>query len=132
MIVRDYNPDTDKAAIEALHKEMQMDYKLPDLDSPLFIVKKVYVDGIRIVGAEFLKMQAEAYLLLCCDLDSVEKTRVIAHLSRETEREAYNQGLDTLVAYIPEDISTRFSKRLTLLGWDKARKGWVTWFRELL
>ena len=131
MVVRDYNPVTDKATIEQLHRDMGMDYKLPDIDSALFVVKKVYeLDG-KVVGAEFLKIQAEAYLMLDCRLDTVEKTRVIAHLSHAVEREAYNRGLDTLVAYIPEDISTKFTKRLNLLGWDKARKGWITWFREL-
>lgn len=131
MTVRDYEP-TDKAAVEQIHRDMGMDYKLPDLESPLFIVKKVYVEAGRIVGTEFLKVQAEAYLMLDCSLDPVEKTRVIAHLSHAVERDAFNRGLDTLVAYIPEDISTKFTKRLNLLGWDKARKGWVTWFRELL
>lgn len=131
MTVRDYT-DADKTAVEQIHRDSRMDYQFPAVDSPLFVVKKVYeLDG-RIIGAEFLKLQAEAYLMLSCDLDALEKTRVIAHLSRETEREAYNQGLDTIAAYIPEDISNKFTKRLTLLGWDKARTGWVTWFRELL
>jgi hypothetical protein len=112
---------------------MDMDYRLPAIDSPLFIARKLYVDDNgRVIGAEFLKLQAEAYLMLSCELDAVSKTRVIAHLSREVEREAYNQGLDTLCAYIPSDVSKKFTKRLELLGWDKARKGWVTWFRELL
>lgn len=131
MIVRDYSP-ADLPAIEVLHRQMWMDYKLPALESPLFIVKKVYEQEGRVIGAEFLKIQAEAYLMLDCNLDPVEKTRVIAHLSHAVERDAFNRGLDTLVAYIPEEISTKFTKRLNLLGWDKARTGWVTWFRELL
>ena len=131
MTVRDYT-DADKQAVAQLHRDMGMDYLLPDLKSPLFVVRKVYVnDADQIIGTEFLKLQAEAYLMLDCNLDAVEKTRVIAHLSRETEREAYNRGLDTLAAYIPEEISTKFSKRLNLLGWSKARDRWVTWFREL-
>lgn len=132
MTVRDYT-DADRSAVERLHRDMGMDYLLPDLDSPLFIVRKVYVDdGNQVIGAEFLKLQAEAYLMLSCTLNPLEKTRTIAHLSRETEREAYNRGIDTLAAYIPEDISNKFTKRLNLLGWDKARPKWVTWFRELL
>jgi hypothetical protein len=132
MTVRDYT-DADRPAVEKLHRDMGMDYKLPELSDPLFIVRKVYLnDAGRVIGTEFLKIQAEAYLMLDCRLDTVEKTRVIAHLSHAVEREAYNRGLDTLVAYIPEDISTKFTKRLNLLGWDKARKGWITWFRELI
>jgi hypothetical protein len=132
MTVRDYT-DVDKQAVAQLHRDMGMDYLLPDLDSPLFIVRKVYVnDSGRVIGTEFLKLQAEAYLMLDCTLDTVEKTRVIAHLSHAVEREAYNRGIDTLAAYIPEDISNKFTKRLNLLGWDKARKGWITWFRELI
>ena len=133
MTVRDYNRDTDKEAVEVIHRWMQMDYKLPDLDDPLFVVGKVYLsEKGKIVGCEFLKLQAEAYLMLDCTLDTVEKTRVIAHLSHAVEREAYNRGIDTLVAYIPEAISTKFTKRLNLLGWSQARKGWLTWFRELI
>lgn len=131
MNVRDYDPVSDRRAIEILHQRMEMDYKLPDIDDPLFVVKKVYEQDGLVVGAEFLKIQAETYLLLDYRLDAVGKTRTIAHLSREVEREAYNRGLDTLVAYIPEDIGEKFSKRLTLLGWEKARNKWVTWFREL-
>lgn len=131
MTVRDYKP-SDAAAVKKLHAGMGMDYRLPDIDDALFLVKKVCeVDG-KIVGVELLKVQAEAYLMLDCNLDAIEKTRTIAHLSRETEREAYNRGLDTLCAYIPEEISKKFTKRLELLGWSKAREGWRTWFRELL
>jgi len=132
--VRDYNPETDWTAVTRIHAEMGMDYQMPRINKdPLFVVRKVYVDdGGTIVGCEFLKLQAEAYLMLDCTLDTVEKTRVIAHLSHAVECEAYNRGIDTLVAYIPEDISNKFTKRLNLLGWDKARKGWITWFRELL
>lgn len=129
--VRDYT-DADRNVVEQIHRDMRMDYQFPSLDSPLFVVKKVYeLDG-QVVGVELLKVQAEAYLMLSCDLDAVEKTRVIAHLSRETEREAYNKGIDCIAAYIPEEISNKFSKRLNLLGWTKARAGWTTWFRELL
>lgn len=131
MTIRDYTP-ADRNVVSQLHADMKMDYICPDISSHLFISRKVYeLDG-QVVGVELLKVQAEAYLMLSCDLTPVEKTRAIAHLSHATEREAFNRGLDTLVAYIPEEISNKFSKRLTLLGWDKARKGWTTWFRELL
>lgn len=131
MTVRDYT-DADGPIVCQLHADMGMDYICPDISNPLFISRKVYeLDG-QVVGVELLKVQAEAYLMLSCDLDAVEKTRVIAHLSRETEREAYNKGIDCIAAYIPEEISNKFSKRLTLLGWNKARAGWATWFRELI
>lgn len=132
MNVRDYNPATDHLAVEQIHKLMKMGYKLPDFDDPLFIVGKVYVnDADCILGAEFLKLQAETYLLLHCGIDMIEKTRVISHLSHAVEREAYNRGLQTLVAYIPEAISKKFSKRLHLLGWGEGNKDWITWTREL-
>lgn len=132
MTVRDYKPETDRERVEQIYRDMGMDYRLPDLENPLFIVRKVYEQDGQLLAAEFLKVQAEAYMLLSCDLDTVGKTRAIAHLSKETENEAYNRGLDTIAAYIPDDISNKFSKRLKLLGWDTARKGWVTWFRELI
>jgi hypothetical protein len=129
--VRDYTK-ADKDAVEQIHRDMGMDYKFPNLDSKLFIVKKVYVDNGEIIGAEFLKVQAEAYLMLKPGLDTLEKTKVIAKLSKFAELQAYTKGIETIAAYIPEEISKKFAKRLTLLGWDTARKGWTTWFRELL
>jgi hypothetical protein len=131
MIVRDYEP-SDREAVEQLHRLQGMDYKFPDIDQPLFLVRKVCLDDAgKIIGTEFLKLQCEAYLMLSPDLSPTEKASVITELSPVVEQEAYKQGLDTIAAYIPEDISKRFTKRLKLLGWDTARTGWVTWFREL-
>jgi hypothetical protein len=131
MIVRDYEP-SDREAVEQIHKEMGMDYKFPDIDQPLFLIRKVCLDDTgKIIGTEFLKIQAEAYLMLSPNLSSSEKVAVIGELSPAVEQAAYEQGLDTIAAYIPDGISKRFTKRLKLLGWDTARTGWVTWFREL-
>lgn len=133
MIVRDYNPLTDLEAVTQLHRDMGMDYKMPDIDQPLFLVKKVCLneDG-RIIGAELLRIQAEAYLLLSGSVGSKAKVEAIDALSKEVEASAWMMGIDDLVAYIPESISDKFSRLLSKLGWGKARDGWVTWVRELV
>ena len=132
MIVRDYEPLTDREAVERIHREQGMDYKFPDIDQPLFIIKKVAVnENGDVIGAELLRIQAEAYLMLSPDLDPVQKMNVIGELSPAVEQEAFKQGLDDICAYIPEDIDKKFSKRLLSLGWNKIRTGWNCWVREL-
>jgi cytochrome c biogenesis protein ResB len=133
MYVRDYDPITDKDAIEKLHSDMGMDYKFPDIDRPLFIVKKVCLnDEGLIIGTELLRIQAEAYLMLDLSLGAKAKVEAIEALSREVEASAWKVGIDDLVAYIPESISNKFSRLLSKLGWGKARDGWVTWVREIV
>jgi hypothetical protein len=109
-----------------------MDYLFPDIDSPLFVVKQLCLDDNgKIIGAAYLKVQAETYLSLDPDLSPVQKMEVIDALNPAVEKKAWEMGLETLCAYIPEPISRKFTKRLRRLGWDKARDGWITWFREL-
>lgn len=131
MTVRDYDP-ADKADIEKLHSLMGMDYKFPDIDQPLFLVKKTCVnDKGEVVGTAFLRLQAEAYLIVSQDLDSEEKMDVISQLSPALDEAAYSQGLDDIVAYIPQEIELKFSKRLYRLGYAKIRQGWNCWVKEL-
>jgi hypothetical protein len=130
-MVRDLEPG-DIPQLKDLHQRIGMDYQFPDFDQPLFSTRKVYCDEDgRIIGAGFLKIQAEAYLMIEPSLDPTGKLAALAEISPAIEESAWSLGLDTLTAYIPEAISLRFAKRLKALGWDKARNGWITWFREL-
>jgi hypothetical protein len=131
MFCRD-SDENDRLQLQAIHRASGMDYLFPDLDSPLFITRKVLIDDDgNIIGAAFLKVQAETYLMLDPTLGPRQKMDAINRLNPEVEREAWEKGLDTLVAYIPEDIDKKFDKRLLKLGWERVRAGWKTWFREL-
>lgn len=128
--VRDANP-TDYPAIEEIHAEMGMDYQMPNLDSPLFIVKQVYEskDG-RALAACFLRLTAECYLWMDPDLSPRDKVTVMEALQPEVLRKAWLLGLDDIEARIPRDLEERFHKRLKQLGWDRDRPEWHPWSRS--
>jgi hypothetical protein len=130
MIVRNPNTD-DLEQIERIHRDMGMDYSLPQLDHPLFIVRKVTTDGEgNVLGACFLRLTAETYLWLDPKIDARQKVHVMETMQPVVISEAYNKGLDDIEARIPESIETRFRKRLERLGWTKNRSGWFPWSRQ--
>src|SRR5260370_23089307 len=74
MLVREYR-ESDLAQLRAIHAAQGFDYSLPDLSNPLFVTKLVLEKGDvseqhnaahddAIIGAAFLRLTAEAYLLL--------------------------------------------------------------------
>lgn len=107
-----------------------MDYKLPDLDSPLLIVKKAVTDETgKLLGFCVLRLTAECMLLLDPDQRPEEKMKVMTTLSPAVIGEAWRLGLDDVMSTIPEDMEKRFTKRLGGLGWSKDRNGWALWSR---
>ena len=130
MTVRDFRPE-DMEALREIHAGMGLDYKMPNLGCPLFIIKKVLeIDG-HVIGACCLRIECETYLFLHPALDPQAKMQVMAELQPSVLTEAYYQGFDNLVARIPEQTERIFAKRLKQLGWNKDRDGWYTWNREL-
>jgi hypothetical protein len=127
-MVRDYQPG-DKAALNAIHEAQGLDYKMPDLDQPLYFVKKVKVDGGKVVAALVLKICAETMLLIDPEQEPQEKLTEMQELQSSVLNEAYRQGLDEVIASIPE---IGFDKRLIQLGWIKDRPGWNLWSRSTL
>lgn len=126
-IVRDYTP-ADFEAVKAIHEQTQIDYKLPNLSSPLFLVKKVLeIDGVvrAMLG---MRIEAECFLWLDSSnwADPEEKLVVIEILDREGMAEAWIKGVDDAVLYLPPGME-RFGKRLEKLGFTKPRDGWVAY-----
>ena len=123
MIVRDVELE-DLPALAALHEKMGLDYKCPNLMHPLFLVKKVAVDGDRIVGSLVLKLRAEAMLLL--DGTPEEKWQAIQELQPVVLQEAWEKGLDDIDCAVPDEAHF-LPKRLESQGWIPARDGWRVW-----
>lgn len=124
-MIRDYRPE-DRDALVTIHAEMGLDYQFPDLNSPLFLVKKVReVDG-RVTDAMLLRISAETYLLTAGG--PKEKMAAMEELQPAVLREAWIKGLDDVYAVIPPGIIERFRKRLKQLGWAKDRP-WEMWSR---
>jgi hypothetical protein len=128
MMVRDYRPE-DKSHLEAIHAAQGIDYRFPDLDHPLFFVRKVICNGDKILGSLVLKICAEAYLLLDGQQEPQEKLTEMQLLQSSVLNEAYAKGLDEIHAAIPE---IGFDKRLRQLGWNPDRDGWHLWTRSTL
>lgn len=130
VVIRDYSPE-DFDAIRRIHEASEIDYQLPDLSSPLFLVTKVYlVDGV-IRAAGGLYIQAEAYLWLDHDWGSPEdRLAAIQSLDREAMHEAWLKGIDQAVLFLPPGME-RFGKRLVEdLGFTRDREGWLSYSKE--
>jgi hypothetical protein len=125
-MVRDYEP-ADLDEIKEIHKEQGLDYSLPDLNSPLCIVKKVRVEGGRVVGMMFLRLTAEAFLVVSGS--PVAKGRAIEELQPEVLSEAFAKGLDEISCVVPPDLVDSFQPVLERFDWSRDRDGWVLYTR---
>ena|ERR1700690_194641 len=140
-VIRDYKP-SDFEEIKRIHRQGDLDYKAPELNkvkkngevvvNPLFIVNKVLtVDG-KIVCAVLWRMEVETYLLLDKSDwgDAEQKMLALKALQIEGLHDLWTKGIENCVAWIPQDVESYFSKRLTQLGWSPDRDGWRSWSRN--
>jgi hypothetical protein len=128
--VRDATAE-DYPAIQAIHREMGMEYELGAIESPLFLVRKVAVDDAgNVVGACLLRAALETMLLLLPKLNAREKMTAMISMQPEVLADAWSLGLDSVEARIPIEVERRFQKRLCRLGWSRNRDGWHPWSRS--
>ena len=126
-MIRDARPE-DISQILAIHKRQGLGYDCPDLTSPLILINKVReIDG-QVVGAMFLRITAETFLLV--DGSPVAKGRAIEELQPEVIRAAWEKGLNDIVCVVPPEIEPDFSPVLTRMGWAKERP-WPLWSRSV-
>ena len=117
MPVREYQ-ESDLAHLRAIHAKQGFDYALPDLSNPLFVTKKVLASDGAIVGAAFLRLTAEAYLLLDPHAGTPrERWQWLLALHAAAEHDAWQRGLEDVHAWLPPPIAKKFGKRITQLGW---------------
>jgi hypothetical protein len=125
---------SDLPALQAIHQAQGFDYPLPDLNNPLFTTKIILTDSDfatnensadataaeKIRGAAFLRLTAEAYLLLHPKHGTPhDRWRTLLALHGATEREAWQRGLEDVHAWLPPPIAKKFGKRITQLGWQR-------------
>ena len=117
MLVREYQ-DSDLAQLRAIHAAQGFDYTLPDLSNPLFVTKKVLASDGTLVGAAFLRLTAEAYLLLDPRAGTPrERWQWLLALHAAAEHDAWQRGLEDVHAWLPPPIAKKFGKRIAQLGW---------------
>ena len=125
--------DADFSVVAEMHAKMGLDYKMPDLASPLFVLKHgVHDDNGQLVGAAALRVQAETYLWLDPSASVAVRYRVVLALSRSLAEAAWRVGIDCVVAYLPPGLPRSFQRLLTKLGWSRDRAGWQSWSKPIL
>ena len=119
MLVREYQ-ESDLAQLRAIHTAQGFDYALPDLSNPLFVTKKILADDGAILGAAFLRLTAEAYLLHdpAAGTPRQRWQRFLA-LHQAAQRSAAARGLDDVQAFLPPRVARAFGRRLSRLGWTQ-------------
>ena len=155
MLVREYQ-EKDLARLRAIHAAQGFAYALPDLTNPLFLTKLVLTrdgkheggsanpGGINadtnaithpnadgIVGAAFLRLTAEAYLLLDPKVGTPrERWQWLLALHAAAERDAWQRGLEDVHAWLPPPIAAKFGKRIERLGWVRD-DAWTPYCKKL-
>ncbi len=128
--IRDCRP-SDLERIREIHESTEIDYRFPNLQSALFVVKKVLtVDGVvrQAIGCY---LQAEGYLWADQSdwADPEQKLVAIQALEQAGLRELFRVGVDCAVIWLPPGM-TRFGERLVEMGWSKDRDGWRTYSKQ--
>lgn len=130
-VVRDYKP-SDFNQIKAIHDAVDLDYKMPAIDSRLFVVKKVLeIDGVVRQAVGF-RLEVETYLWSDPSDWALpeEKFLGLKALQAESMHTLMTKGVDTAVCWVPNSVDKYFSKRMTELGWTPDREGWRSWSRK--
>lgn len=130
--VRDYVPG-DFAAVKAIHDQTEIDYQFPDLNSPLFVVTKIYEVGGVIRAAGGLYVQLETYLWIDHSdwASPEEKLDVIEALQIAGFMEEKLAGIECAVLWLPPGMQSFGNLLENKLGWHQDREGWVTYSRSL-
>jgi hypothetical protein len=72
----------------------------------------------KILGAAFLRLTAEAYLLLDPRAGTPrDRWQWLLALHAAAERDAWQRGLEDVHAWLPPPIAKKFGKRIAHLGW---------------
>jgi hypothetical protein len=142
MLIRDYH-ENDLESLRTIHAAQGFAYALPNLNNPLFLTKLILTEDRstnaisadtpkdKIVGAAFLRLTAEAYLLLDPQAGTpAQRWQWLLALHAAAERDAWRRGLEDVHAWLPPPIAKKFGKRITRLGWVRD-DAWTPYCKKL-
>ena len=78
------------------------DFPFPDLTNPLYFAKGVAANGDRIIGAGFLKLTAEAILILDYDSSKREKIEAINDLFIAAQMISKKRGIQDWHVFVKD------------------------------
>ena len=130
-MIRKYE-NKDRAEIERIHEESGFDYKFPDIDDPLYIVKFVAEENGKVVESLCCKLVLNINLYVDPQAGTPQsRWETLKQLVESAKKEAWSRGLDEAYAMVPAEIEKQFAKRLKKLGMTKDRDGWKKWQIDL-
>jgi hypothetical protein len=120
--IRSYHP-SDLAAIQKIHQENGIDYRLPNL-SKFPVLKALEVEG-KVRAAYGMQMTLECHLWMDRTgwADAEAKWLSIKSLDREANEAAAGLGFESVLCCTPPGYE-RFGRRLKDLGFSPIRDGW--------
>jgi len=130
-IVRDYQP-SDLPRVKEIHEATGIDYRLPDLSSPLFLITKVVecAGVVRACGGLYLQVEVYLWLDPTDWTDPADKLESVQAMDAAGMHDAWLRGIDCAVLWLPPGMA-RFGERLVNdLGFQKDRDGWVTYSKK--
>lgn len=129
-VIRPYTP-ADFPAVKRLHEASGLEYDMPDLSSHLFLITKVVERDGKIVMAAGARIETELYLWMSHDVGTPEERwEDLQRLNQSVMQDAWLNGIDDCVCWVPESIEKSFQKRLRMMGFNRDRDGWHSWSRK--
>jgi hypothetical protein len=91
----------------------------------------VAVQTNQVLGSVFLRLTAEAYLLLDPRAGTPrDRWQWLLALQAAAERDAWQRGLEDVHAWLPPSIAKKFGKRIERLGWVRD-DAWTPYCKRL-
>jgi len=86
-------------------KQLANKFTLPDITSPLILVRTTISDEGKIVACGFLKLIGEAILVIDKDLPMSKRAEIVSMFYKVGEKAAKKKGLDEINAFVTQDKS---------------------------
>jgi hypothetical protein len=130
-MIREYEP-RDRKEIERIHDASGFDYRFPDIDDPLYLVKLVAEENGKVVESLCCKLVLNINLYVDSKAGTPQyRWEILKKLVESAKKKAWACGLDEAYAMVPKEIEKQFAKRLKKLGMTKDRDGWCKWQIDL-
>lgn len=128
MIVRPYT-ESDLEAFRKIHADSGLDYRFPDLRSPLFIEKTVIERDGKPTTLLAGKIDVETYLMTSGT--AAQRLEDIEAAQSYFLKELWLKGIDSAYCGVPKSIDRHFRKHMERLGWERGRSEWVNYFHNV-
>lgn len=121
IVIRNFT-QRDLEAVERIHREAGLPSNcMPDLSNPLFFIRKIVDDNGKVAMAGFLKMTAEAFVLVDHGHETPDwRWQALQKLTGSVLNEAAKKGTEDVTCWPPTEIADSFGSRLEALGFTRS------------